>query len=115
MLGKRMARALKRHVQESREKFRDASKLLGDARAEMTLRHRKGRSKLEQDQKLAWEAETKARAARLPKGLSGIWHRITGKYQQVRAQNELEAKARAFSVCADSTVRGSRRGGGLIH
>ncbi|GJD59494.1 relaxase/mobilization nuclease domain-containing protein [Methylobacterium dankookense] len=92
-LGERMTPALKRHVTESREKFGKASALLGDAKAEMTLRHRDGRGKLEQDQKCAWDAETKVRTARLPKGLSGIWHRITGKYQQVRAQNETEAKA----------------------
>ena len=92
-LGERMTPSLKRHVQGSREKFRDASRLLGDAKAEMTLRHRDGRTKLDQDHKRAWDAETKARAARLAKGLVGIWHRITGKYQDVRAQNEAEARA----------------------
>ncbi len=92
-LGERMTPSLKRHVQESREKFREASKRLGDAKAEMTLRHRDGRTTLDQNQKIAWDAETKARTARLPKGLSGLWHRITGKYQDARAQNEAEARA----------------------
>ncbi|MGU3420844.1 relaxase/mobilization nuclease domain-containing protein [Methylobacterium sp. D54C] len=92
-VGERMTPALKRHVAESREKFGKPSALLGDAKAQMTLRHRDGRGKLEHDQKLTWDAETKVRAARLPKGLVGIWHRITGKYQEVRAQNEAEAKA----------------------
>lgn len=92
-LGERMTPTLKRHVQESRDKFRGASRLLGDAKAEMTVRHRDGRGKLDQNQKRAWDAETKARAARLPKGLSGLWHRITGKYQAIRADNEAEAKA----------------------
>lgn len=41
-LGERMTPALKRHVAESREKFGKASALLGDAKAEMTLRHRDG-------------------------------------------------------------------------
>lgn len=92
-LGERMTPALKRHVQESREKFGAASKLLGEAKSEMTSRHRDGRAALERDQKLTWDAETKTRAARLPKGLSGLWHRITGKYQATRAENEAEAKA----------------------
>lgn len=92
-LGERMTPALKRHVAESREKFDKASALLGDAKTEMTRRHHDGRDKLDQHQKRAWDAETQARAARLPKGLSGIWHRITGKYQEVRVQNEVEAKA----------------------
>ncbi|MCJ1903359.1 hypothetical protein MR829_23880, partial [Paracoccus versutus] len=38
-----------------------------------------------------WQAETRKRAERLPKGFSGIWHRLTGKYAKVRAQNEHDA------------------------
>jgi hypothetical protein len=37
-----------------------------------------------------WQAETLARAARLPKGFSGIWHRLTGRSAKVKAQNERE-------------------------
>jgi putative protein kinase ArgK-like GTPase of G3E family len=39
-----------------------------------------------------WEQESLQRAQRLPKGLKGIWHRITGKYQKIRNQNERETK-----------------------
>ena len=42
---------------------------------------------------MEWDTETRIRAACLPKGLIGLWHRLTGKYQQVRALNESEAKA----------------------
>jgi hypothetical protein len=38
-----------------------------------------------------WQAETRQqRAQRLPKGFSGIWHRLTGQYSRIKAQNERE-------------------------
>ena len=37
-----------------------------------------------------WLAETKERADRLPRGFSGIWHRLTGRYAKIKAQNERE-------------------------
>jgi len=37
-----------------------------------------------------WQAETKERAQRLPRGISGIWHRLTGQYARIKAQNEQE-------------------------
>ncbi len=59
-------------------------------KGEMVGRHRDERKRLAQAQEQRWLAETKARAARLPKGFSGIWHRLTGRYGQIRAQNERE-------------------------
>ena len=56
-------------------------KIQREARIELALR-----------QKEEWQTETRERAARLPKGVRGLWHRITGQYQQVRSQNEAEAK-----------------------
>ena len=35
-------------------------------------------------------AETNERAQRLPRGFSGIWHRLTGQYAKIKAQNEQE-------------------------
>ena len=37
-----------------------------------------------------WSAETNQRAQQLPRGLSGIWHRLTGQFAKVKAQNEME-------------------------
>jgi hypothetical protein len=92
-IGERMTPALRRHVEESRERFRDRSAKLGGYKAEMTSLHRQARTELDERHKADWDAETKHRAARLPKGLVGLWHRLTGKYSQVRALNETEAKA----------------------
>lgn len=86
-----MAPAIRRHLEESRARFRERSATLGTYKAEMTQLHRKARARLEDEQKAEWISETKARAARLPKGLKGLWHRLTGKYQEVRRLNEAEA------------------------
>lgn len=72
---------------------RDAAKRLAQnklLKAEIVARHSTERQQLAEKQEARWEAETLARAARLPKGMSGIWHRLTGRYDKVRAQNELE-------------------------
>lgn len=83
IIGERMTPAIKRHVAESRERFRERSNQLGRYKAEMTQLHRAARGKLDDRLAIEWRDETLARAARLPKGLRGLWHRITGKYQQV--------------------------------
>lgn len=90
-LGSRMVPAMRRHVEESRARFRQRSATLAHYKMEMTQLHRDARGKLDTRHKVEWDAETRARAARLPKGMRGFWHRITGRYQEVRAQNEGEA------------------------
>lgn len=100
VIGERMTPAMRRHVEESRDQFRRRSALLAQKKEEMTREHRKARADLEGRQAVRWENETRERAARLPKGLRGLWHRITGQYQQVRRANELEAK--------DTTLRHSQ-------
>lgn len=91
IISERMSPTIRRHVEESRERFHGRSATLGEYKAEMTQLHREARSKLDQRQEAEWQAETRERAARLPKGLSGLWHRLTGKYQEMRAQGEAEA------------------------
>ncbi|GKY88140.1 hypothetical protein STA1M1_20090 [Sinisalibacter aestuarii] len=60
-------------------------------KAEIVGRHQEERRQLAEAHEKRWQAETRKRAERLPKGFSGIWHRLTGKYAKVRAQNEHEA------------------------
>ncbi len=93
LIGERMTPAIRRHIAESKERFRARADKLGAYKAEMTTLHRAAREKLDQKQKQEWDLETLARAKRLPKGLRGLWHRLTGKYQKVRKQNEAEAQA----------------------
>jgi hypothetical protein len=92
MIGERMSPAMRRHVQESRDAFRERSATLGRYKEEMTRLHRDARVKLEDRQQTEWQRETCERAARLPTGLRGLWHRLTGKYREVRQLNEAEAQ-----------------------
>ena len=52
---------------------------------------RKERQSQEELHRKRWDAETKERSQRLAKGLKGIWHRLTGKYEKTKRQNELDA------------------------
>ncbi len=92
-IGERMTPAIRRHVAEARQIFAKRSSELQRDRAEMTQLHRDARSQLSERQKNEWESETLERANRLPKGLRGLWHRLTGRYQKIRAANEAEALA----------------------
>lgn len=90
-IAERMTPAIRRHIEESRNRFRERSAKLGSYKMEMTKLHRAARVKLEERHAQEWVAQTKERAARLPKGLAGLWHRVTGRYQQMRAAHEAEA------------------------
>lgn len=91
IIGERMTPAIRRHVEESRTRFLKRSATLGHYKMEMTHLHRDARQKLDERLQAEWLAQAKERAARLPKGLRGLWHRITGEYQKVRNANEVEA------------------------
>jgi len=92
-ISERMVPALRRHIAQSRNQFRERSATLGQYKAEMTQLHRDARVKLDDRHKHEWDAQTLERVTRLPKGMRGLWHRITGKYQETRRQNEREAQA----------------------
>lgn len=84
--------AVRNHIIAARGQFSKRSAKLGEYKTELTQLHRAERGKLEDRLNKEWTAENRERASRLPKGLRGIWHRITGQYQKVRAQNEHEAE-----------------------
>lgn len=92
MISERMTPAIRRHVAESKKQFEQRSSKLGEYKAEMTRLHRAARSALEVRQKREWDAENRERAARLPKGLRGLWFRITGKYHAIQRDNHDEAR-----------------------
>lgn len=93
LIGKRMTPAMRRHIAEAKDRFKERSDVLFQYKLEMTQLHRNARDKLDSKLESNWQDETRIRQARLPKGMRGIWHRITGKYQEVRAANEAEAQA----------------------
>lgn len=93
IIGQKMTPAIRRHIAESRTQFQGKQTELTTRKAEMTIQHRQERHELGDRQRSEWDSENRVRAARLPKGLRGLWHRITGKYQAVHSQNETEATA----------------------
>lgn len=90
-ISERMTPAMRRHVAESRAQFKRRAAVLDEKKAALTAEHRKARATLQHRHANEWEEENRIRAARLPKGLRGLWHRITGRYQDIRRQNEAEA------------------------
>lgn len=92
IIGERMTPAIRRHVAESREQFLERSMQLAQEKEALTREHRAVRTALEEQHKSQWDERTRERAKRLPNGIRGIWHRLTGRYQEVRALNEAEAQ-----------------------
>lgn len=90
-IGQRMAGARGKFVKEIEADTRKHTASLEFRRAELVGRQREERKRLEAAQAARLMAETQARAARLPKGIKSIWHRITGQYAEIRRQNEREA------------------------
>ncbi len=92
-IAKRLVPAMQRHIVDAHVSFQKNKAKLDLARADLVQRQRAERAEVKARQQLEFESETRTRATRLPTGLRGLWHRITGKYQEVRRQNEREAEA----------------------
>ncbi len=92
-LAARMSENLKTYLAESRARAKDIRKpLVREIRA-MVAVQRKERQELIDRQQERWTRETHARVARLPRGFRGIWHKASGAYKKVRAQNEAETRS----------------------
>lgn len=92
-IAHRMTETITRYARDVETETRTRAASLEFRRSEMVGRHRQERRALNEAQAKRWAAESNARAARLPRGFSGIWHRITGRYGQIREQNERETWA----------------------
>ncbi|MBO6508119.1 MAG: relaxase [Roseibium sp.] len=91
VIASRMTPVIRGHINEAREKFKNEAAKLAKYKSDLTALHRQSRSQLEDRQRKEWNAENLERAARLPRGLRGLWHRLTGRYQKIRQANEHEA------------------------
>lgn len=65
---------------------------LEQKRIGMIAEHRKVRAELQQTQQVRHISEVKARSAKLPKGLRGIWFKMSGQYEALVEVHQLEAK-----------------------
>ncbi len=92
-LAERMGKNLKRYIAEARQRAKDVRQPLVQEIRALVAVQRHERNVLLRQQQSRWAQETRARAERLPRGFKGIWHKATGAYKKVRAQNEAETKA----------------------
>ena len=109
MIRERMKPALRRHIEESRKRFRRRMAKLQQETDTVTQRHRAAREQLGRQHEQEWQSETAARAARLPKGLRGLWTRVTGRYQAIRVQNEAEARETMTRHAIERQALGDRQ------
>lgn len=92
-LAERIGENLQRYIAEARQRAKDVRQPLVQEIRALVAVQRHERNVLLRQQQSRWAQETRQRAARLPRGFKGIWHKATGAYKQVRALNEAETKA----------------------
>jgi len=92
-MAERMGENLQRYIAESRQRAKTVRQPLVEEIRAMALAQRAERAQLIENQQRRWVEETKLRMARLPIGMKWLWHKASGKYQKIRAQNEAETKA----------------------
>lgn len=85
-----MTSKLEAFIADTQREATQRLSVLAFRKTEMVGRQRDERQKLWAAHEQRWQAETKRRAQRLPKGFSGIWHHLTGQYGKIKAQNERE-------------------------
>ena len=81
---------LEAFIDETEVRARQGNAMIDFRRSEMVARHKDERAWLWAAHEKRWLAETNQRASRLPRGLSGLWRRLTGEYARIKAQNEQE-------------------------
>jgi hypothetical protein len=92
-LASRMSENLQRFVAEAKSAAAARRLPLVQEIRTLTAQHRAERRDLLAVQQARWTLETKTRSSRLASGVAGVWQRVTGEYQKIRAINEAETKA----------------------
>jgi hypothetical protein len=91
-ISQKMTPILEVYIKEVHEKVKTQKEPLLQRKQSLRKHHHGHRVALKEKQEERWQKETIERSKRLPKGLKGIWHRITGKYQKIRRKNERETE-----------------------
>lgn len=79
------------HQEALAEKHQKDRQALTALKKVLVEKQRVERGALHQKQEARWAADSKVRSARLRKGWSGLWDKVTGQSKRIRARNELEA------------------------
>lgn len=91
-LADRITKQLQRYIQQAQDKLKQKLQPFIQKKRALQRHHHNIRQQLKTKHEERWQQESLQRSQRLPKGLKGIWYRLTGKYQQLRNQNEHETK-----------------------
>ncbi|MGR3513837.1 MAG: relaxase/mobilization nuclease domain-containing protein [Paracoccaceae bacterium] len=90
-IASRMTDKLKTYIEEVDAGYRRVSPTIEMKRQEMIAAHQIQRDENNKRIQLREQREMAERAARLPKGFSGVWSRLTGKLSQIKQENEFAA------------------------
>lgn len=101
-VAQRMTANLRRQLAQLENKQARQSGMLETRRGSMVVKHREAREKLRRQHSERRAREDQERAARLPRGVKAVWSWITGKYKELRRQNEADLKR---SEARDRTER----------
>ncbi len=91
-LAKRMTERLQNYIHQSQDQLQQTLQPFIQKKRALQKHHHTVRHRLNTKHETRWQEESLQRSQRLPKGLKGIWYRITGKYQKLRQQNEGETQ-----------------------
>lgn len=87
-----MTATLERHIEITRNKLASDLEPFLQQREELRVKHRFERTELDEFLSMRRANEISSRASKLPRGLKGIWYKITGKYRAIQMENERLAK-----------------------
>ncbi|MES9994016.1 MAG: relaxase/mobilization nuclease domain-containing protein [Candidatus Thiodiazotropha sp.] len=88
-----VSKVSKKFLGELNKDHQKALQPLQKTKAAMTRQHRLDRKRQKAFQAERWTREENKRAARVRKGLKGIWDKLSGRYWKTRKQNEKETFA----------------------
>ncbi|WP_029058396.1 relaxase/mobilization nuclease domain-containing protein [Stappia stellulata] len=91
MVSERMDERLKSFIRDVDMYYRRLRPAIEYQRTQMVERQKKERILLSEKLGKRQLQEAQQRAARLPRGLGGLWSRVTGKTRRIKQQNEYEA------------------------
>ncbi|MEZ5918975.1 MAG: relaxase [Alphaproteobacteria bacterium] len=87
-----MTQKLQAHIDKIENRFKKDIRPVKLAVQNIKDQHQSERKSLSEKQAQRWQQEEQQRMNRLPHGLMGLWHRITGKYYKITTRNEQETK-----------------------
>lgn len=90
-IARSMTEQLEKLLSEAEARYRTLPSSLELRRQRMAEHHTAQRHEIKGQQAKRWAAEAERRTARVPKGLQALWGRVTGTFNKIKLQNELEA------------------------